>query len=109
MNLMYLKYAVTIAETGGMIKAAEKLMIAQSNLSRAIKELENELGIKVFIRTPKGMTLTSEGEELIRHAKTIIAHTNEIESICRKRSDSVIKYSVSVTLSRIKSFAFSIS
>ena len=51
MNIQYLKYALVIAKTGSINKAAEKLLIAQPNLSRAIKELEKELGISIFERS----------------------------------------------------------
>lgn len=53
MNLLHLKYAVIVAETNSMTKAAEMLFTAQPNLSRAIKELESGLGITIFRRTPK--------------------------------------------------------
>ena len=45
MNIVYLKYAVTVAKAGSLTKAAEELFVAQPNLSRAIKELEKDLGL----------------------------------------------------------------
>ena len=48
MNLMHMKYAVEIAETKSINKAAEKLFVGQSALSRAIKELEASLGVTLF-------------------------------------------------------------
>ena len=48
---MHLKYAVEIAETNSMTKAAERLYTAQPNISRAIRELENTLGVQIFRRT----------------------------------------------------------
>ena len=68
MNILYMKYAVEVAKTGSINKAADNLYIAQPNLSRAVKELENSLGITVFKRTPKGMTLTHDGEKFIQYA-----------------------------------------
>ena len=62
MNLLHLKYAVIVAETNSMTKAAEMLFTAQPNLSRAIKELESGLGITIFRRTPKGIFPTPQGE-----------------------------------------------
>ena len=47
MNIVYLKYAMTVAQAGSLTKAAEELYIAQPNLSRAIKEFEKELGITI--------------------------------------------------------------
>ena len=48
MNIVYLKYAVTVAKAGSLTKAAEELFVAQPNLSRAVKELEKDLGITIF-------------------------------------------------------------
>ena len=54
MNILHLKYAVEIAKTGSLNKAAENLYMGQPNLSRAIRELEAGLGITIFERTPRG-------------------------------------------------------
>ena len=67
MNLMHMKYAVEIAETKSINKAAEKLFVGQSALSRAIKELEASLGVTLFERSAKGMFLTPDGEVFPRH------------------------------------------
>ena len=48
MNLQHMKYAVAVAETGSINKAADRLFVGQSNLSRAIKELENSLGVAIL-------------------------------------------------------------
>ena len=69
MNLMHLKYAVEIARTKSISKAAEVLYMGQPNLSRAIKELEESLGIVIFNRNSKGITITPEGEEFLSYAK----------------------------------------
>ena len=53
MNLVHLKYAVEVAETGSINKASEKLYVSQPNLSRAIKELEASLGVTIFDRSAK--------------------------------------------------------
>ena len=53
MNLLHMKYAVEIAKTKSISKAAENLYTAQPNLSRAIKELEESLEITIFNRTTK--------------------------------------------------------
>ena len=62
MNILHLKYAVEIAKTGSLNKAAENLYMGQPNLSRAIRELEAGLGITIFERTPRGMVVTPDGE-----------------------------------------------
>lgn len=53
MNIQYLKYAVEVARIGSISRAAEELYIAQPNLSRAIKELEKDLGITIFDRNSR--------------------------------------------------------
>ena len=79
MNLMHLKYVVEIYKTKSFIKAAENLYMGQPNLSRAIKELEQDLGIKIFNRTKKGVEVTYDGEEFIQYAKKILGDVEEIE------------------------------
>ena len=72
MNILHMKYAVEIAKLGSINKAAEALLIAQPNLSRAVKELETDLGVSIFDRSSKGMFLTPEGEKFIGYAKKIL-------------------------------------
>ncbi|MGN0182644.1 MAG: LysR family transcriptional regulator [Candidatus Ornithomonoglobus sp.] len=71
MTLNQILYALTIAETQSMNKAAEKLFISQPSLTNAIKELENETGIDIFFRTSKGVTLTNEGTEFLMYARQL--------------------------------------
>lgn len=73
MNFTHLKYAVEIEKTGSISKAAENLFMGQPNLSKAIKELENETGITIFIRTPKGVVPTEQGKEFLKKAREIIS------------------------------------
>ena len=54
MNLLHLKYAIEVAKTSSITKAAENLFMGQPNLSRAIRELEENLGFDIFRRTSKG-------------------------------------------------------
>ena len=63
MNTLHLKYVAEVAKTGSITQAAENLFMAQPNLSKAIKELEETLGISIFRRTSKGVVLTEKGEE----------------------------------------------
>lgn len=80
MNLMQLKYAVVISQTGSINKAAEALFMGQPNLSRAIKELETNLGFQIFERTPRGMVPTPDGEDFLRYANKILLQVSEMES-----------------------------
>ena len=81
MNLIHLKYVLEIYKTKNFSKAAENLYMGQPNLSRAIKELEQTLGITLFNRTTKGLEVTEEGEEFVQYAKKIIYDVQKIEKI----------------------------
>ena len=71
MTLQQIKYALAIADIGSMNKAAEQLFISQPSLSSSIKELEKEIGINIFLRTGKGVTPTSEGEDFLIYARQV--------------------------------------
>ena len=90
MNIVYLRYAVAVAKAGSLNKAAEELFIAQPNLSRAIKELEKELGIVIFDRNSKGITLTSDGERLISYGKKIIRQIDNIEKEFKEKKYTTV-------------------
>ena len=96
MNVLHMKYAVEVANNGSLNKAAEKLYIAQPNLSRAIKELEASLGITIFDRSAKGMVMTPAGEEFINYAKNILKQIDEVELIYKQGSPKKQKFSISV-------------
>lgn len=71
MTLQQLHYVITISETGSLNKASEILYIAQPSLTSTIKDLENELGITIFHRSGRGVTLTNDGVEFVSHARQI--------------------------------------
>jgi len=96
MNIVHLKYAVEIAKSGSINKAAETLLIAQPNLSRAIKELESNLNITLFNRTSRGMTLTPQGEEFMGYAKMILSQIDDIESLYKVGAPQKQTFSISV-------------
>lgn len=79
MNILHFKYAVEIAKTKSISKAAENLYMGQPNLSRAVRELEEYLGVTLFKRNSKGVTVTPEGEEFLRYARRIIAQVEKVE------------------------------
>lgn len=106
MNMLYLKYAVEVARVGSINKAAEELYVAQPNLSRAIKELEKELGIAIFERNSRGMTLTPEGATLIRNGKTILHRIDELEEMFRGNGMKKNVFSISVPRAEYISYAF---
>ncbi len=71
MTLQQLRYVLEIADCGSMNEAAKKLFISQPSLSGAVKDLETELGFDIFIRTPKGMLISSDGEEFLGYARQV--------------------------------------
>ncbi len=106
MNLIHLKYAVEVEKTKSISKAAENLYMGQPNLSRAIKELEESLGITIFSRTSKGISVTPDGEEFLQYAKQILSQVDEVEEIYRNGKVHKQKLSVSVPRSSYISAAF---
>ena len=101
-----MKYALEVAKTQSISKAAENLYMGQPNLSRAIKELEESLGIVIFGRTPKGITVTPDGEEFLQYAKRILDQVDEVEDLYRVGKTKKQKLSVCVPRASYISAAF---
>ena len=96
MNILHVKYAVEVAKAGSLSKASENLYVAQPNISRSIKELETDLGIVIFERTTKGMSLTAEGEEFMNYARGILSQIEQVEKMYRDGAAKKQKFSISV-------------
>ena len=79
MTISQLKYVLAIAGSSSIREAAGKLFISQPALSAAIRELEEELGIKLFKRTNKGITLSEPGREFLTYAKQAVSQYELIE------------------------------
>ena len=95
MTLQQLKYVITVAEKGTVSEAAKTLFISQPSLTNAIKELENELQIEIFIRTNKGVIVSNEGEEFLGYARQIIEQTQLLEDKYINHKNHKQKFSVS--------------
>ena len=106
MNLLHMKYAVVVAKTGSINKAAEELFVAQPNLSRSIKELEADLGITIFDRSSKGMVLTTQGENFVYYAEKVLKQVDDIERMCRFGSSEKQRFSISAPSASYISDAF---
>ncbi len=78
MTLQQLHYVITVSETGSLSKAVEILYVSQPSLTGAVRELEKEIGITVFNRTPRGMTLTSDGAEFLSYARRVYGQFEEL-------------------------------
>ena len=107
MNILHMKYAVEVAKVGSLNKASETLLVATPNISRSIKELEGDLGINIFERTAKGVTLTPEGEEFINYAKELLNQIDQVENFYKKGISKKQKFSISVPRACYISDAFS--
>lgn len=81
MNTALFKYALEVEKTNSISRAAENLFMAQPNLSKAIKELEESVGFSVFRRTSKGVVPTENGKILLKYAAHIMEQLDEIEKI----------------------------
>ncbi len=106
MNLLYMKYAVEVAEAGSVKRAAERLFIDQPNLSRSIKELENALGVTLFERSARGMKPTPNGETFLKYARSILSQVETVENLFRKGTEEKHRFSVSVPRASYISEAF---
>lgn len=106
MNILHMKYAVEVAKAGSLNKASEVLYVALPNISRSIRELEADLGITIFDRTAKGMTLTPDGEVFIEYAREILRQIDQVERFYKEGSAKKRKFSVSVPRASYVSDAF---
>lgn len=96
MNTQHLKYVVEVERTGSITQAADNLYMAQPNLSKAIKELEDTLGISIFRRTSKGVVPTEKGAEFLVYAKRILTQLEKVEALNLPRTEDRQSFSVSV-------------
>lgn len=81
MTLQQLKYVVTVARTGSMSEASKELFISQPGLTTSIRELETEMGIKIFTRTNKGVVTSNEGERFLGYARQVLEQASLLEGV----------------------------
>ena len=77
MELRHLRYYIAVAEALNFTKAAARLRVAQPSLSRQMQSLEDEIGVDLMKRSPRGVTLTAEGKLFLDEARQVIARTDE--------------------------------
>jgi DNA-binding transcriptional LysR family regulator len=80
MELSQLRTLIHVAELGSLSKAADRLHIAQPALSRQVRMLEEELGFALFIRHGRGMVLSEQGQDVLKHAIRVLAEIDEIRA-----------------------------
>lgn len=95
MTLQQLRYVIAVAEKGTVSSAAKSLFISQPSLTNAVRELEKELQINIFLRTNKGVVLSNDGIEFIGYARQIIEQTNLLEDKYINYKKHKKKFSVS--------------
>jgi DNA-binding transcriptional LysR family regulator len=96
MNTLHLKYSVEIERTRSITKAAENLYMAQPNLSKAVKELEETIGFTIFQRTSKGVVPTPKGVDFLAHARSILEEIEKIESLSNAGGVNKQNFNISI-------------
>ena len=85
LTIQQLHYAITISESGSFNRAAEVLYISQPSLTSSMQELEKELGITIFYRSGRGVSLTQDGAEFLLYARQVY---NQYEALAEKYGDA---------------------
>ena len=85
MTIQQLKYVITIAEMGSLNRASEVLYVSQPSLTSAVQELEKELGITIFNRGGRGVSLTNDGTEFLRYAREV---TGQYDALLEKYGEN---------------------
>ncbi len=96
MTLTQLKYAITVANAGSINEAARRLFLSQPSLSSAVRELEEEIGVDIFRRTNRGISVTPKGEEFIGYARQVVEQYELVESKYIAKEKTKKKFSVSM-------------
>ena len=90
MSLRQFEYALAVAEQGSVTAAAELLHVAQPSMSQQIRNLERELGVKLFTRTPTGLVPTVAGRAFLREAEVAVSAARRARATARAGADEVV-------------------
>lgn len=96
MNTSLFKYAVEVERTGSISHAARNLMMAQPNLSKAIKELEESVGFAIFERTPRGVVPTPRGNVFLDYARSILSQIESIQALSAAAGKDLQQFGVTI-------------
>ncbi|NLF26921.1 MAG: LysR family transcriptional regulator [Clostridiales bacterium] len=96
MNTIQFKYAIEVERTGSISQAAENLYMAQPNLSKAIRELEEGLGFPIFERTSRGVVPTPKGEDFLKLARGVLMQVEQMEALKSDEQDRIQRFSLSM-------------
>ncbi|NRH28850.1 LysR family transcriptional regulator [Pseudomonas sp. MS19] len=89
MTLRQIRHFIAVAETGSISAAAQAVFISQSTLTLAIQKLEEEIGVSLFNRHAKGMSLTHQGHQFLRQAHLILATVDNAKRSLQQSTDTV--------------------
>ncbi len=89
MTLRQIRHFIAVAETGSISAAAQAVFISQSTLTLAIQQLEEEIGVSLFNRHAKGMSLTHQGHQFLRQAHLILATVDNAKRSLQQSTDTV--------------------
>ena len=95
MTLQQLKYAVAVADTLNITEASKRVFISQPSLTAAIHELEEEMGVTIFNRSNKGVTITNEGDEFLSYARQVLEQASLLEDRYKGGENGNMIFSVS--------------
>lgn len=96
MNLHQLRCAVTVARFGSQTRAAEAMYMSQPNLSKALKELEQSCGFRIFTRAGNGMVPTLKGEEFLNRARGVLEQMDAMDAMYQARNRGTAYLSLAV-------------
>ena len=106
MTINNLRYMVEVERTGSITRAAASLMIGQPNLSKAIRDVEKEIGVPIFMRSAKGVVPTEKGREFLQYAKTILVQMDRIDNLSRTASQGELRFSLLLPRASYVTYAF---
>ena len=96
-NLRHLEYFVKVSKMGSINKAAQALYISQPYLGKIMHDLESNLGVKLFIRSRSGVSLTAEGLEFLEHSKKILREMDQLWFLQQPETSASESLAVSMT------------
>lgn len=95
MKLQQLRYVVKVAECGSITEASRRLFVSQPSITASIRDLENEMGVRIFERTNKGVVVSEEGETFLGYARQVLDQADLLEGKYKGTSEQVPHFSVS--------------
>ena len=106
MNLTHLRYIVEVERLGSITKAASALYMGQPNLSKAIKEIEREIGVPIFRRSAQGVVVTEKGRQFLQYAKAILVQMDKIENLYLTGEEDRVSFSLIMPRASYAAYAF---